>query len=216
MSKLDLFAAVILSLSACSLAIAAPVPVATNSTLNAGMGDVSAQKLAYSAGPCGVCGASIMPTVGAAITSTEAASQAANWLTDAHGTVWADGSSDVPTPQVTLDFVRTIDVSSVIVWRENTLAREDASVRYRTRAARLNFSFLAWPDWSPGTGAYSGLNIVERNIGVQFSKLPGTWALAADGSLNGPATSSHLGPVIGLLVPGILIAAGLLLCRRAN
>jgi hypothetical protein len=86
---------------------------------------------------------------------------------------------------------------------------DDVSMLYQAPAGEEYAAVPAGQSRKPPAHTLSGLGLIRNSVGVQFSQIAGTWAIADKASF-GSAESTVPWPAIELLVPGILIAAGLL------
>lgn len=131
-------------------------------------------------------------------------------------TPWTDWRIESLVPRVTLDFGHTATVSSVIVWRDPMPYPGDVNLLHRTPADGTLAIIPTGHNRHARAHAFPGLDPICNSVGVQFSRIAGTWAMADKGPVGGPSRSTIPRPAGGLLVPGLLIAVGLLGRRHVN
>lgn len=125
-------------------------------------------------------------------------------------TPWADWRIESLVPRVTLDFARTATVHSVIVWKDPMPYPGDVDVPRETPIGGAQAAIPTGGNRRARAHLLPGLDPICNSVGVQFSRIAGTWAMADKGPVGGPSRSSIPRPAGGLLVPGLLIAVGLL------
>jgi hypothetical protein len=216
MFKSRWFSAMATLLIACSCAAATPLGSATDSIISGQSGGHDYRDFTYSPCPADVRDTSITSLTGGAGNLTDCVSTAMNWSAEGWGTQWVNWSNEMPGPLVTIDFGSTVRMNSMIVWGDDPAGSGDISVPYRVSVAGTNFTIPADPNWNPQAYTFSELDLISNSVGLQFSQVPGNWDLAGEVSFGGPAGSSLLRPSTGLLVPGVLIAIGLLGRKRMN
>ena len=212
MLKLSSCSATALLLVACSCAVAMPFDTAMNSMLKGRNGGHDYGDATYSTCPGNVCDRSFKSLAGGTSNPADSASTAMNWWVESWGTHQVDWSSAMQGSLITIDFGSMVNLNSMTVWG----GMVDVSVPYQAPVGRTKSAIPADPNWSRRAYILSGLSVIGTSVGVKFSHVPGTWDMAGKVPSEGSSDSTVPGPVNGLLVPGVLIAVGLLGRKRVN
>jgi hypothetical protein len=166
----------------------------------------------YSACAGNVCDTSFKSLARGTSNPADSDSTAMNWWAESWGTHQVAWSSAMQGSLITIDFGSMVNLSSLTVWG----GMVDVSVPYQAPVRGTRSAIPADPNWSRRTHILSGINLIGTSVGVKFSQVPGTWDLASKVPLEGSSNSTGLEPVNGLLVPGVLIAVGLLGRKRVD
>lgn len=211
MFRLSLCSATALLLVAYSSATATPITTVTAPAINTRNGGPDHQDLIFSPCPSHVCNSSFMTPAEGISRFTSRPSSTINSPEVVWETPWTDWRIESLVPRVTLDFGRTATVSSVIVWRDPMSEPGDVSMLYQAPTGGAYAAVPAGDNRNPPAHTLSGLGLIRNSVGVQFSRIAGTWALADNVTLGGSSNKPSIPPSAGvLLVPCLLIAVGLI------
>jgi len=210
MFKLRWCAATALLLAACSCAVAAPVTIATRSMMSGLNGRHGYNDFAYSSCPDSVCDTSFTSLTKGTRRLNDYVTTAMNWPTEGWRTHRVHWLGEMLGPFVTMDFGSTVYVHTPFVWGDSSPGSGDVSVLYQVSVGRSNFAIPAGSNWSPRAYAFSSVDLITNSVDVQFSQTPANWDLRSEVAVGGSKRSTVPQAATGLLVPGVLIAVGLL------
>jgi hypothetical protein len=189
-------------LAACSCAVAAP------------LADVANALLRVYAGEDGYLGVACEPWAGGIDSRVNCVLAAMNSPAAGWGTQWVDWSGGLPGDLVTIDFGSTATANSMIVWQDSTPGSGD--VNESSRLWLDGSAALAEPDRVQPAQTESSSDLIDNSTGVRISEAPESWDITGSSS-SGSSTGSILPRVATmLLVPGVLIALGLLGRKHAK